>query len=433
VRTTWTQLAVLTLALGAGVACDDHLFPISEGGGTTPTDAEGWCAVKPLLTANCVACHQTDGVSIPWLDADPHGALVGVESPNYGIPYVVPGDPDASLLVQKLEGAAGGIMPPGGMLAADRIAAVRQWITDGATEECAGGTTTTVTVESYHRDPDWEQPQVHGMSAKFQTESCGTAACHGEDLQGGSTGISCESCHGAGWETTCTFCHGEGDAGDPLAWAPPENIDDSDALAALATFPAHPVHLASPLHATWDCAQCHQTPGSVFDPGHVLFGDTTPGRAEVRFTEADTTGGAGTFDPGATRADPDSCTVYCHGTGRYQGAEPVLGTVSADASLSCDGCHPDWTSGENAWDRMSGEHEKHLGEGLQCAECHAGTVNLDREIVGPTLHLNLSADVALAPRSGSMSSGDGLTCNGTCHGQRHVACDWVRGECANDD
>ena len=47
---------------------------------------------------------------------------------------VVPGQPNNSYLVHKLEGTAtvGGFMPPTGMLGAAEIAAVRQWITDGA-------------------------------------------------------------------------------------------------------------------------------------------------------------------------------------------------------------------------------------------------------------------------------------------------------------
>ena len=51
-----------------------------------------------------------------------------------------PGNPDDSYLVQKIEGTAavGGRMPLGGQpLSADTIAAIRQWITDGALASAA--------------------------------------------------------------------------------------------------------------------------------------------------------------------------------------------------------------------------------------------------------------------------------------------------------
>jgi hypothetical protein len=53
---------------------------------------------------------------------------------------VVPGNPDDSYLVQKIEGTAsvGAQMPLGGPeLSDDEIAAIRQWITDGALETTA--------------------------------------------------------------------------------------------------------------------------------------------------------------------------------------------------------------------------------------------------------------------------------------------------------
>jgi hypothetical protein len=47
---------------------------------------------------------------------------------------VIPGDPANSYVVHKLQGVAtvGGSMPPTGMLPAAEIAAIEQWITDGA-------------------------------------------------------------------------------------------------------------------------------------------------------------------------------------------------------------------------------------------------------------------------------------------------------------
>ena len=71
-------------------------------------------------------------------DADASFAsLVNVMSAqSMGATLVIPGDPDNSYLVQKLEGSAavGSVMPPPPRttLAPATIAEIRQWISDGA-------------------------------------------------------------------------------------------------------------------------------------------------------------------------------------------------------------------------------------------------------------------------------------------------------------
>ena len=65
------------------------------------------------------------------------GNLINVPSPrNANLIRVVPGDPDASFLIQKLQGAdglLGGRMPDGGpYLTTATINVIRQWIQDGA-------------------------------------------------------------------------------------------------------------------------------------------------------------------------------------------------------------------------------------------------------------------------------------------------------------
>lgn len=55
-----------------------------------------------------------------------------------GNTLVIPGDPDNSYLVRKLEGGpdiAGDQMPPGGALDAERLQLVRDWIEAGALDD----------------------------------------------------------------------------------------------------------------------------------------------------------------------------------------------------------------------------------------------------------------------------------------------------------
>ena len=96
-----------------------------------------------IIEPNCATtgCHL--GVAAPQglrLDsASSYGMLVGVpsnESPS--ILRVVPGDPDNSYLVQKLEGSASvGAQMPLGAPAVDSVSidVIRQWISDGAIDD----------------------------------------------------------------------------------------------------------------------------------------------------------------------------------------------------------------------------------------------------------------------------------------------------------
>ncbi|MEQ1567589.1 MAG: c-type cytochrome domain-containing protein [Myxococcota bacterium] len=383
--------------------CDDHLLggsghPESGGGG-----GEGWCAVASVVASDCVGCHSAGGAAGGLdLETEPWGALV--EPPtDGGAALVIPGDPDGSLLLQKLTGTqpsdAGGSMPPSGALDAATVDAVRAWIVDGAPEVCAevptgGG-------EGMHPDT-WPDPSEHGIGAKFAQLECATSGCHGQRLAGDG-GPACASCHDgvvADWTTSCTFCHGDRETGDP---APPQDIDDEDDPARIS-FPPHRLHLdASELHADWGCPVCHQEPTDVFSPGHLQFGgDASPGRAEVTF--AGGLGAGGDYEA-ATR----TCDVYCHG--------PLTGTgrVSATDEVGCGGCHPTTV---DAWEDADETHEAHLDEGISCEVCHpTGTA---QQISSPADHVDGVLTLEL-PEGMTRSGG---TCTGTCHSELHQGRSW---------
>jgi hypothetical protein len=94
--------------------------------------------------AGCVACHG--GASNPSLNGGfgglmtkdaAYAALVGKMSSTSmctGKTYVSAGKPDDSLLYQKVAGTqmCGMRMPPGGMVDADKVTVVKNWITAGA-------------------------------------------------------------------------------------------------------------------------------------------------------------------------------------------------------------------------------------------------------------------------------------------------------------
>jgi len=140
-RSSRTALAITVFVLsacagGSGEDLDISGRPLAEGGNV---------ALSPTLEsiqANifnpfCIVCHS--GASAPQglrLDAaNSFTHLVGAPSNQVSLFRVVPGDPDQSYLVQKLEGSAsvGEQMPLGGPpIPQSTIDFVRQWIADGA-------------------------------------------------------------------------------------------------------------------------------------------------------------------------------------------------------------------------------------------------------------------------------------------------------------
>ena len=154
------RLALSALFVFSLVACGDEAPTGNNDAGVSDigpvndvveTDAPT-CNIEPTLASlnenyfskscNFSSCHGTGKAGGLDLTGDTHAALVNVPAhasaaaANNQI-LVVPGDPDASYFVQKLEGPgdAGQLMPLGAQEPMDpdcRIKMVRQWIADGA-------------------------------------------------------------------------------------------------------------------------------------------------------------------------------------------------------------------------------------------------------------------------------------------------------------
>jgi len=80
-----------------------------------------------VLQKRCGACHGDTGSARSYMLLD-YGALIRTAK-------IIPGKPDESLLFQRITGRVEPLMPAGGPKLADNdIAAIRQWIADGAPE-----------------------------------------------------------------------------------------------------------------------------------------------------------------------------------------------------------------------------------------------------------------------------------------------------------
>ncbi len=91
--------------------------------------------IRPVLVEHCYECHstQSEKVKAKLLLDSREAVLKGGESG----PAIVPGDPDASLVVQALR-FENFEMPPKGKLPAETIARFEQWVKEGAADPREG-------------------------------------------------------------------------------------------------------------------------------------------------------------------------------------------------------------------------------------------------------------------------------------------------------
>src|SRR5262249_4652826 len=122
-RSRWIAAAALPLVLGvAGEA--------RQGNAPAPAAQAGdffESKIRPVLAANCYDCHtdqRMGGLRLDSRDALLKGGRSG--------PAIVPGDPEKSLLIAAVLQTGALKMPKGGVLKADEVSALVEWVRAGA-------------------------------------------------------------------------------------------------------------------------------------------------------------------------------------------------------------------------------------------------------------------------------------------------------------
>lgn len=98
----------------------------------TPESPDFQRDIQPILTKHCQSCHGPDR-DASGLRVDRWKHLL--EGGEYGVPAIVPGQPEASFLLQVVDGSSQDLtMPPEGNdpLTSQQIELIRQWIASGA-------------------------------------------------------------------------------------------------------------------------------------------------------------------------------------------------------------------------------------------------------------------------------------------------------------
>jgi hypothetical protein len=142
-----TRIVVLVAIALMAAGCDENLRDVA---GPTPNLEPTFSAIQRDIfsatdstgRAACSSCHNAQGArfaaNLNLADGSAHSQLVNVPSTGKpGAVRVVPGDPDNSYLIHKIEGAPGIVgqrMPRtnGPFLTPGQIEIIRAWIRQGA-------------------------------------------------------------------------------------------------------------------------------------------------------------------------------------------------------------------------------------------------------------------------------------------------------------
>jgi hypothetical protein len=124
-----SRVAATSLALSLGLAA----FPLRAASPPIKPTAAALehfeKKVRPLLVDNCYTCHSANTNSKGGLRVDDRNGLI--TGGNNGA-AIVPGDPEASLLIQSIRQNDDLKMPPKKKLTDEQISILSQWIKDGA-------------------------------------------------------------------------------------------------------------------------------------------------------------------------------------------------------------------------------------------------------------------------------------------------------------
>jgi predicted CxxxxCH...CXXCH cytochrome family protein len=225
----------------------------------------------------------------------------------------------------------------------------------------------------------------HGMAIRannWDMRDCRT--CHGLIYDGGTSGISCRTCHNkpAGPEN-CSTCHGT------VNPAPPRDLA-GNMLPTARGVGAHQIHvLGGALSTNISCLECHKVPGGTYDAGHV----DTPAPAEVMFTgRLANEPSLGVTPNPAWNPQSLACSgTYCHGA--FKNGNPDFAPVWTNATgtqAACGTCHGDPTRptlAERALPKTTAQGGTHPNN-LNCGGCHAQVVNSQLQIIDKSKHIN---------------------------------------------
>jgi hypothetical protein len=250
---------------------------------------------------------------------------------------------------------------------------------------------------NYPHPPAWATPgsnESHAAYLKSKYWSLdGCQVCHGRDYKGGTSDVSCYTCHPQkGGPQACNTCHGTAaaPASEIANWTPPKDLDDN-------IYPESPgvgAHQAHMLKNTWttaynkDCSQCHTNVNYYDDPTHV--------NQEVDMEFSPLANWWGKNSSSYSFANYTCSNVYCHGNFTLRRDESSNSWVYTDSVMTGSNSTLKWTevgTGQVACGTCHDLPPKGHQNRPDCSSCHATVVDENRNIINKDKHINGFIDV----------------------------------------
>ena len=212
--------------------------------------------------------------------------------------------------------------------------------------------------------------------------------CHGSDYRGGSSGVSCLTCHSQpGGPENCATCHGGTNA------APPKDLSGNTATSSTGVG-AHQSHLLvdDTVFTAVACNECHTVPASLSSAGHI---DST--RAKILFNGSVVTSPlaalAGSDKPVYSYTTLKCENTYCHGYFPNGNRQSTTWNNTTGQYSACGSCHGDPTK-NTIRDRALPKTQLTGGfhpNNIQCSSCHQSAINANNKL-NISKHLNGQID-----------------------------------------
>ena len=218
----------------------------------------------------------------------------------------------------------------------------------------------------------------------------GCTGCHGADYTGGSSGVSCVTCHSqTGGPEACNTCHGNysGQVSDLVNWAPPEDLQKNTDTGSKGVG-AHQEHLNTMNIASVDelgCQQCHRALSGFDDPNHIKGG------VQLQWHPIATDSGRVT--PVWSAGTATCSNVYCHGNFEFSKESSANQWVYTADVMTGNNPTLEWTmvgTGQAACGTCHGlPPDGHLPQALDdCFGCHGSVVDAAGNIIDKTKHID---------------------------------------------
>jgi len=215
----------------------------------------------------------------------------------------------------------------------------------------------------------------------------GCKSCHGSDYSGGTSGVSCNTCH-TGTPESCNTCHGNSShIYPPLALNGASQNTDRGVGAHVSHLTTDSTMRFSKVVA---CNECHLPVSSFSDSSHIIK-DGKNAAGIVFGTLARTVTDGVTPNPQWDQNQQTCSSVYCHGMFKNgnNGAAPVFNDPS---SVVCGSCHGNASTGSSL---PGGTHPNLYPSITQCWLCHGGVMNPNGTFKDRTRHVNGIVDIGI--------------------------------------